>query len=942
MKLNGRKSMPGLLAAIMLVALSACMDESHENTPQTEKDVRVKFAIQLPGASTPATRALDDDDEKEVREIDVLVFNQGSEGGFVYKARCSETDIETDPGDNSKKTFTVELRQGTYDLVIVANSSDIVAATTLTGKTKEKALQALTEQMPADGKWLANSSATTGYRPIPMWGNIGSTTINEQTDLTGDKKIYLTRMVARVDVKVDAAVGKSSFELTSVHVYNYNTEGTIVPASTAWNEVLVDGKMVWKVTEPTVLSAPTLKGPLNYDNEDSKTEINTADNNCVGEIYIFEAENHTDTEGEDEDKKHKNAKDLLNRTCLVVGGKYKGAADPTYYRIDFGNGSGTSKTFFDVLRNHRYVFNITKVSGPGYDDPDIAFESLPVNIEAEVLEWNDGQGGDVIFDGQYYLSIKPEMVFNFQKDADADVVRVRTDVPAGFKITGITEDDGTGTNTEITNTGWLTTDLTTGTFYGAGETEIPVNISVEENGIASRTGYIYIKAGRLEAKLTVTQGITSKPAEIFNFVSYTNVNGTGQVVPYSGGKILAEANTNMGWTLRTDIDGVEASMGKPASEIAADYTLSVSIPANETWADVNTKVWVEYKGVASQETTFTQPGYSVTTSATKVSTPVGGTSTVTITGYRPLLYVQAVTEGTVLASGTVPAGTTVAGSTGLAIPVTTVTRYITIQWSKDGATDWTDIITFIQCESRFAYSNIVWDEANQKLTFAETAADNVSIHAQAQGVYFMWGSLVAISPVGANFSTSQILYKPDEYTTAISSWTTIPYVNETTAPFNDNVQTNDDFATYNSNTGYNASTGKGDICRYISAKGWVEGSWRLPTAAEQQALMEASGKSSVNAKFSGTPNGTFVELTASNTNGLDQIPSYIQLLDQRFPAPGYRGDYGGLGGAGGRGYFWSGSSFSTTDGFNVNVTSNGAIQASVNRQSGYVVRCVRE
>jgi hypothetical protein len=46
----------------------------------------------------------------------------------------------------------------------------------------------------------------------------------------------------------------------------------------------------------------------------------------------------------------------------------------------------------------------------------------------------------------------------------------------------------------------------------------------------------------------------------------------------------------------------------------------------------------------------------------------------------------------------------------------------------------------------------------------------------------------------------------------------------------------DTFRNFNSGLGYNATLGSGDVCRYISAMGWVEGDWRLPTANEWKIL----------------------------------------------------------------------------------------------------------
>jgi hypothetical protein len=131
----------------------------------------------------------------------------------------------------------------------------------------------------------------------------------------------------------------------------------------------------------------------------------------------------------------------------------------------------------------------------------------------------------------------------------------------------------------------------------------------------------------------------------------------------------------------------------------------------------------------------------------------------------------------------------------------------------------------------WARSNIVWDNVGQKLTFAVTAADNATIPANVQGLMFKWGSLVALTATRPSsssyiYATNNITYSPSGNKTF--AWNTIPY--------GDN-WTENDFATYNNNTGYDAAADKGDICRYITAKGWVNGSWRIPTLTELYNLM---------------------------------------------------------------------------------------------------------
>ncbi|MDL2255311.1 hypothetical protein LJC38_01835, partial [Parabacteroides sp. OttesenSCG-928-K15] len=348
-----------------------------------------------------------------------------------------------------------------------------------------------------------------------------------------------------------------------------------------------------------------------------------------------------------------------------------------------------------------------------------------------------------------------------------------------------------------------------------------------------------------------------------------------------------------------------------------------------------------------------------------------------------LLYVQAVSGGNVLSSGTVAAGTTVAGSAGLTIDAITVTRDITIQWSADN-TNWTDIVTFTQYNSiapRFARSNIVW--TGEILTFAEndnraantgtttvTAADGktysrLKMPSNSQGVFFQWGSLVAISPAAlsgttttytagrASTGTGHIVYDPtNNYAYAYAS---IPYINSTAAPFNNNITTEDDFATYNGGQGWD-NNGRGDICRYISSQGWVSGNWRLPTADEyDQLLAELLNGVSNNGGFTNinvTPNnasksyhygyyqplsGRWLGTGTSTSSGVEN-----PTTGAYFPAGGYRYADGTASNVGDNGYYWSGSSGSTPNGYLLRVNSSGANRTYYTRQYAYPVRCVRE
>jgi hypothetical protein len=154
-------------------------------------------------------------------------------------------------------------------------------------------------------------------------------------------------------------------------------------------------------------------------------------------------------------------------------------------------------------------------------------------------------------------------------------------------------------------------------------------------------------------------------------------------------------------------------------------------------------------------------------------------------------------------------------------------------------------INFVR-QPTWAGSNIYWDDnlyperaalgATGGLTFAPAGTPYNDSKQQYQGVYFLPGSLVGISPesIGGDktWTAGNTLYTPhyDPDDPASSTWSpehttlfyTIPYVSD-----NSSGEVVDYFATYEE---YEAN--KGDICRYLSWTNPGIGNYRMPTIGE--------------------------------------------------------------------------------------------------------------
>ncbi len=270
-------------------------------------------------------------------------------------------------------------------------------------------------------------------------------------------------------------------------------------------------------------------------------------------------------------------------------------------------------------------------------------------------------------------------------------------------------------------------------------------------------------------------------------------------------------------------------------------------------------------------------------------------------------------------------------------------------------------------------SNLVWipDERLESggiLTFAVTPGDHFdtggvlavesgdgttvdvalpAIPANVQGVFFKWGSLVAVCPLGKSATLPLTLFSPtgSDY----DNYNNIPsLVGFGEGVFGDSAY-GDDFVDYMDGKGFDEATGKGDICRYISSRGWVKGDWRMPTHADLGELPNYVVWGDDGWKDIGAaPN------EANNINGFYQpLSGYFLGGDvsrqddpgdpahgYSFSASGYHGN-GGVQHTGYRGFIWLASSSGVEYAFCMggNKIPDTPYQP---REAGFSIRCVRD
>jgi hypothetical protein len=158
-------------------------------------------------------------------------------------------------------------------------------------------------------------------------------------------------------------------------------------------------------------------GPIAYTDFGAPGVANIA---MRGAIYLFETA-------------AKNEGNLLEETCIVVGGLFETDAEVSYYRLDFL--AQDAATHLDILRNHSYTCNITAVKGRGHPTVDDAFRAKSFNMIANIIIWN-GNTSNIIIDGTEFVELKRN--YNGQLDdrtavvyrsvGSTDVIEFRTNI----------------------------------------------------------------------------------------------------------------------------------------------------------------------------------------------------------------------------------------------------------------------------------------------------------------------------------------------------------------------------------------------------------------------------------------------------------------------------------------------------------------------------------
>ncbi len=386
-----------LLISLGVLLSSCAMEELQTGEKAGEREVEISIAT----SGSSATRApLDGEDtdvgdadgnEKRIDELDLLVFDE--DGKYMYRREAYKLA-------NSADTWRAMLSEYWDEMTIhfLANSRAILMAleagsdAPVAGSTTWTALQ--TKLIDTNPARLVNTAA---YQPLPMWGT-GTVTLDP--DLAPNKMtgiIQMLRSVASFDVYVldgtiEANKATKDFTLTDIYAAYAADRGYLAAVATL------------PATDPVTYTIPAAMGTTAGNSGQLKAtgvkSYTTEQGDFKGIAYqLYVYDNYANTVPADPTQ---------NRpTRLIVSGYYKQTGDPlgwvkSYYPVDVTfNDTGEYRP---VIRNWKYEFMVTSVTGPGKPTLEEALEAQNMDMNINIIQWdkNDVQIGVT---GKYYVTM---------------------------------------------------------------------------------------------------------------------------------------------------------------------------------------------------------------------------------------------------------------------------------------------------------------------------------------------------------------------------------------------------------------------------------------------------------------------------------------------------------------------------------------------------------
>lgn len=317
----------------------------------------------------PAQTRLPVAGENTVNTVDLLVFKRsgstGNDAEYMYSRYAWL---------KSGSTYRAVLKEDSgLDIYFAINARSLI-------DNMNSAMAAGTVYTYADVKEMLvmrNPDQIRLTDGLPMWGMALDCTITgTESNLLGI--IRLLRSVASTDITITAA----NFTLARGHIIYGADRGYLPYSQNNVSATNTDGD--FHALQPEVPAGMRTDKAWHVTPPTGSNTINNL-------FYMYD----NDADGTGGNK----------QTKVILEGRWSGSTQTghTFYPLTFRDPDTNNK--LNTKRNTKYIFRITNVNGDGYNSADEAKDAVDVNMDYEVIEWNQYNDGDIFIDGSHYFSI---------------------------------------------------------------------------------------------------------------------------------------------------------------------------------------------------------------------------------------------------------------------------------------------------------------------------------------------------------------------------------------------------------------------------------------------------------------------------------------------------------------------------------------------------------
>ena len=370
----------GILGILML---GSCSDDNKIETLNTFRTNEIQLSI--PDAKLVQVRSVASEKECMINSLQVLIYNDTYTSAPIYYQEGKSGQLSFLFGNGTASpTITLKdyIPQNGDRVYVLCNMTDRNSISDkgdylLNETTSEEQLKNYSSQ----GLMKGFSSSQKEEQSIPMYGWI------EWNEMATSNVCLLTRCLAKITV-------------------NANLE-----------QLFPDKKVYWEWKNlnysdfvlDSDYQGDIYKGNINENGISEKHDLLSAttpvdeSKGLVPSYYPLEYKHSTYALGKEVDKnRFSEDRAMLLLTVQNIDGSGK-----EYYRLDFWDKN--TGAYWDILRNHSYLFNITKLKSKGYTTEQEAILNPGSNIEYSVTvsdNWSQGFASN----GQYLIKTDREEI----------------------------------------------------------------------------------------------------------------------------------------------------------------------------------------------------------------------------------------------------------------------------------------------------------------------------------------------------------------------------------------------------------------------------------------------------------------------------------------------------------------------------------------------------